>query len=133
MTLIHIDQNNLASVYFDEDNQIIIYKTESILANQNIDKIQSLLEQCMQLPDDQITIGEIVDLTNLRGNFKKIIDFLINTYYPVMHRRGMKKAAYVISNDLLSYSLVQDICDKNELVETKAFYDMFQAEKWVLS
>ena len=46
-------------------------------------------------------------------------------------KHGMKKAAYVISNDILALGLVQKICEDNMLFETKPFPSMSKALRWV--
>ena len=126
-----IDQNNLADAFYDERRKIIVFKTKNILANKNTDKIESLLKSVLEFSKEKNVIGEVVDLTNLRGNFNNVLGYLLQVYYPIMHENGMKRAAYVLSNDLLSLGLVQKICDDNKLVETKAFTNFQMAKKWV--
>lgn len=129
--MVVIDQNNLADAFYAEDLKIILFKTKNILANKNTDKIESLLKSALEFTTEHPVIGEIVDLTHLRGNFTNILKYLLNDYYPIMFDRGMKRAAYIISDDLIALGLVQRICEENKLVETRIFTDLKKAKKWV--
>lgn len=126
-----IDQNELATAHYDEEHCIIYFQTNSILANKNIDKIAGLLQSAIKIADKFPVIGEIVDVTNLRGNFNGIIENLTNVYYPQMKKRGMKKAAYIVSKDSLSLSLVEKIIVENRVLETKAFNNIDDAFQWI--
>jgi|GEM_PF-2554159 len=129
--MVVIDQNNLADALYEENLKIILFKTKNILANKNIDKIESLLKSALEFTTEHPVIGEIVDLTHLRGNFTNVLKYLLNDYYPIMFDRGMKRAAYIISDDLIALGLVQRICEENKLVETRIFTDLKKAKKWV--
>ena len=127
-----IEKNELATAFYDAVNKIIVFKTTSILANKNIDKIESLLKKALSMTKKNAVVGEIVDLTHLRGNFNNIIHFLTKEYYPRMAELGMKKAAYVLSNDYLSNTLVQKIMDQTQTVEVQSFGSLESAKKWVI-
>ncbi len=129
--MITFDDNELALAQYDEEHQIIIFKTNPVLANKNTNLIEELLTSALKIAEEKPVKGEIVDVSELRGNFTKIIHFLTKIYYPKMAQMGMKKAAYIVSNDFLSNSLVEKIALETKDVETMAFSNLPSALKWV--
>ena len=131
--MIVIQENDLAIASYDEDLGLILFETKNFLANKNTSLIQALLKSVIKFADENNVIGEIVDLTNLRGNFNPVIEYLVAAYYPEVAKRGMKRAAYVVSKDSLSRRLVKRIINDNNVMETMAFDDYEQAKKWVIN
>ena len=131
--MILFDNNDLATAEYDEGNEIIVFRTNSILANKNTNLIENLLVSALKIAEDKSIKGEIVDIRQLRGNFTKVIDYLSKTYYPRMHELGMKKAAYIVSTDHLGQNLVEKIATETTTVEVMAFTEFKDAEKWVTS
>lgn len=127
-----IYKNELGSSFYDKDKRILIYKTNNLFVNRKTDLIKDHLENTYNLTHDKSIVGEVVDLTEMRGNFKLIFEYLFNDYYPKMKLTGMNKAAYVVSDDMISKNLVEKICAKN-IIKTNSFQNIDQAIEWVTS
>lgn len=127
-----IFKNELGSSFYDNDKHILIYKTNNLFVNRKTDLIMNLLKNTLNLTHDKSIVGEVVDLTEMRGNFKLIFEYLFNDYYSKMKLTGMNKSAYVVSDDMISKNLVEKICAKN-IIKTNSFQNIDQAIKWVTS
>ena len=68
----------------------------------------------------------------MRGNFRLVLDYLVNDYYPKMKLTGMYKVAYVVPDDIILKNLVEKICAQNK-IKTKSFQNINQAIEWVTS
>lgn len=127
-----IYENDLGSAFYDREKCIIIYKANKVFVNNKNELIKILLENVIKLVQDKPIKGEIVDLSGLRGNFKNIIEYLTEDYYPKMKMKGLIKCAYIVSDDLISNNLVEKVRNQNK-TETKTFKNIDQAIKWVIS
>ncbi len=125
-----IFENEIGTSYYDEERCILIYKSKKIIVNHKTELIKILLENTYNLVQNKIVIGEVVDLIGMRGNYKLILEYLIYHYYPKMKDSGMKKAAYIVPDDLISKNLAQKICAQNR-IPTKTFQHMDQAIDWL--
>ena len=128
----HIFSNDVGDSFYDEDKHILIYRSKKIIINRKTDLISNLLENTLSLTLDKSIVGEVVDLSGLRGNFMMVLDYLAKDYYTKFKQRGMIKAAYIVSDDIISKNLVGKLCDNN-IIETKSFRNMDQAVEWVAS
>ncbi len=127
-----IFKNDIGSSFYDNDKHILIYKSNKLFVNRKTDLIKNLLENTRILMHNKSIVGEVVDLTGMRGNFKSILEYLLNDYYPKMKQLGMNKAAYVVPDDLISNNLVEKICAQNK-TETRTFQNIDHAIEWVTS
>lgn len=127
-----IYKNDLGSSFYDKDKCLLIYKANTLFINRKTDSIINLLENTFNLTRDKSMVGEVVDLTEMRGNFRLVLDYLVNEYYPKMKLSGMYKVAYVVPDDIILKNLVEKICAQNK-IKTKSFQNMNQAIAWVTS
>ena len=127
-----IFKNEAGTSFYDKENSILVYKSNKIIINHKTELIKTLLENTLKLIDAKLVIGEIVDLTGMRGNFKIVLEYLVNDYYPKMKRLGMKRVAYLVSDDLISRNLAQKICFQNH-IPTNSFQQLEKAIAWVTS
>lgn len=127
-----IFKNELGSSFYDNDKHILIYESNKLFINRKTDLIKNLLENTHSLMHNKSIVGEVVDLTRMQGNFKLILEYLVNDYYPKMKQLGMNKAAYVVPDDLISINLADKICTQNK-TETRSFQNIDQAIEWVTS
>ncbi len=77
--------------------------------------------------------GSIADVSKLYGSFIKIMDFMVEEYYPAAIKSGIRCAAYVVSKDLmnenLGLKLKQEASKFN--INAAVFTSLEKAEKWV--
>ena len=107
-----IFKNEVGASFYDKEKSILFYQSNKIIINHKTELIKTLLENTINLAHEKSLVGEIVDLTGMRGNFKIILEYLVNDYYPKMKRYGMKKVAYLVSDDLISRNLAQRFVSK---------------------
>ncbi len=125
-------KNEIGSSFYDNDKRILIYESNKLFINRKTDLIKNLLENTYSLIHNKSIVGEVVDLSGMRGNFKLILEYLVKDYYPKMKQVGLQKAAYVVQDDLISINLADKICAQNQ-TETRTFLNMDQAIEWVTS
>lgn len=127
-----IFSNEVRSSFLSKDQQILIYESNHLIINRKTDLIKDLLINTSELIQDHIIIGELVNITDLGGNFRSIMDFLVKIYYPKMQCFGMKKAAYILKKDLIIENLMDKLCKSNR-VKTNSFYSEHEAISWPTS
>lgn len=127
-----IFKNEVGASFYDKEKSILFYQSNKIIINHKTELIKTLLENTINLAHEKSLVGEIVDLTGMRGNFKIILEYLVNDYYPKMKRLGMKKVAYLVFDDLISRNLAQKICFQNH-IPTNSFQHLEKAIAWVTS
>lgn len=125
-------QNEIGTSYYDPDLKIIVYKSNKLFVNFKTDLIKDLLGHTADFLHEKYVAGEIVDISDMRGNFRKVIAYLVDEYYPEMYQNGMGKCAYVIPNDIIIDKLVDVLIDKNK-TKTRSFHQYEKAKAWVSS
>lgn len=125
-------QNELGSSYYDPVQKILVYKSNRLYANNKTELIKDLLDHTADFIHQKYVAGEIFDISELRGNFRRILNYLLEEYYPEMKSRGMKKSAYVIPNDIIIDNLVEVLTNKNK-TRTRSFREYDKAKSWVTS
>ena len=127
-----IYRNELGASYYDPQHKILVYKSNRLFANNKTELIKDLLDHTADFMHEKHVLGEIVDLSEMRGNFRRILNYLVEEYYPEMKTHGMKKSAYIISNDVIINSLVEILTNRNK-TKTRAFREYEKAKTWLTS
>ena len=127
-----IYRNELGASYYDPSVKILVYRSNRLFANNRTELIKDLLDHTAKFMHEKYVSGEIFDLSELRGNFRRILNYLVEEYYPEMKTIGMEKSAYIISNDIIINNLVEILTDINK-TKTRAFTEYEKAKTWLTS
>ena len=125
-----ITENKLASTsYYETEKMLIsVYK-----GRVNINLALEHLANVVEFYTKNTVYGSVADLSQLHGSFAKVIDYLVESYYPSAVKSGLKIQAYVVSEDLiienLGFKLDKLASEFN--IKSAVFNSRKQAETWV--
>ncbi|MCB0496251.1 MAG: hypothetical protein KDC79_08945 [Cyclobacteriaceae bacterium] len=77
--------------------------------------------------------GAIIDLRELFGSFVKVMDYLLETFYPIAQKSGIKAQALVVTDDLIMKSLsgkLQNLASEFNIT-ARVFNSREEAEEWM--
>lgn len=79
--------------------------------------------------------GAIIDLRGLYGSFVKMMDYLVDTFYPIAQKSGMKAQAFIIRDDLIIKNLADKLKQLTPTFNIKAriFSTPQEAKVWIES
>lgn len=79
--------------------------------------------------------GAIIDLRGLYGSFLKVMEYLVDTFYPIAQKSGMRAQAFVITDDLIIKSMADKLKQVTPTFNIKAsvFSTPQEAKVWIES
>lgn len=125
-----IAQNKLATTtFFDEKKKLVsLYK-----GRVNIDLALEHLANVVEFYHSNSVNGSVADLHKLVGSYAKVMDYLVESYYPAAVKSGLKIQAYVVSQDLINENLgfrLDGLAAKFGILSS-VFTSRKEAETWV--
>lgn len=125
-----IAQNKLATTTFNPDTKLLIsvYK-----GRVNIEWALEHLAKVVEFYNSNLVNGSVADLHQLLGSYAKVLDYLVESYYPAAVKSGLKIQAYVVSQDLINENLgvkLDGLASKFE-IKSAVFNNRQQGEAWV--
>ncbi len=129
-TLIY--SNKIAEIRYDTKSKIIYADYHGIV---EYNLAENAIKSINQVAINNGIVGVIADVSNLRGSFYRIMDYMKNDGFPLLIKYGLRVHAQVISEDIIIHNLSNRVKDfSKELgIESKIFTDANKAEKWVKS
>lgn len=125
-----IAQNQLATTTFDLNTKLLIsvYK-----GRVNIDWALEHLAKVVEFYSSNSVNASVADLHQLLGSYAKVLDYLVESYYPAAVKSGLKIQAYVVSQDLINENLgvrLDGLASKFG-IKSAVFNNRQQGEAWV--
>ncbi len=122
--------DKISTIEYDEESQNITYLGRGF-ANKDlfIDQLKAVIE----FSKTSKVTSTIADLRRLQGSFKNIFDYLHNEYYPALKSQGLKCKAFIISEDIISTYLTNELVkDLNKRgIDAAIFSTTKAAGQWV--
>lgn len=125
-----IVQNKLATTtFYEEEKKLVsVYKGRVI-----IDLALEHLANVVDFYRTNSVNGSVADLHKLLGSYAKVMDYLVESYYPAAVKSGLKIQAYVVSEDLINENLglrLDGLAAKFG-IKSSVFTNRKEAEDWV--
>ena len=126
--MMKIHENGFGSSWYDEQT-LILHETYTGLINVKlaIDATTKNLEFCQ----NNTIKGDLIDLSQMKGTFTAINDYLEKEYFPFFIGKGCVAIAIVYSDDVFTQFAVDDILRRTGSAEMKVFDDMENATHWI--
>ena len=121
-------QNAIGYTYYDEEKQVIRYKLSGLVKSSLIIEHLKAVEEFSK--KNQV-LAAIADITALRGTYKKTFDYFKNHYYPVMGKQGQICSAILVSEDIITHFLSNEMKVLSTEVIIRNFINEDEAEKWI--
>lgn len=77
--------------------------------------------------------GAVIDLRGLYGSFVKVMEYLVDTFYPIAKKSGMKAQAFVITDDIIIKTMAEKLKDVTPKfnIEARVFSTPKEARSWI--
>lgn len=125
-----IYKDKISTIEYDEQSQNITYLEHGFAKKELlIDQLRAVIEFSKK---NHIT-SAIADFRKLQGSFKNIFEYLNIEYYPALKSQGLKCKAFVISEDIISTYLTNELVKdlKKQGIDAAIFSTTSSAGNWV--
>ncbi len=127
-----IYKDKISTIEYDPESQNITYNErgfakKELLINQ--------LKAVMEFSKENRIASSIADYRRLQGSFKNVFEYLNTEYYPALKSQGMKCKAFIISEDIISTYLTNELVKdlKKQGIDAAIFSNTASAGNWVSS
>ncbi len=127
--MILIKENSAGKAEYDEENGIIYSRYKGIV---DINKSIEILEAQLTFVSDKTIKALHTDLSELKGTFTLLNNWLQEKFFPIMVQKKLICAAIIYSSDIFSQFAINDMIKRVGSTEIQTFGDYKKAEEWVL-
>jgi len=125
-----IYRDKISTIEYDVNSQNITY------IERGFAKKELLIQQLKAVMDFSKTnhvASTIADYRRLQGSFKNIFDYLNTEYYPALKSQGLKCKAFIISEDIISTYLTNELVKdlRKQGINAAIFSNTASAGNWV--
>ncbi|MCF6351673.1 MAG: hypothetical protein L3J06_01545 [Cyclobacteriaceae bacterium] len=125
-----IFSNKMADIYLNASNKKMIVIYHGLV---DYDLFLEIIKSINQVATETGICGALVDISELRGSFHRLLDYMEETGFPLLVEQGLKFQAQIISDDLM----MQNLSKKIEKLLTslgvnlKTFTNRAEGEEWL--
>jgi len=123
-------QDKISTIEYDVENKNITYIEHGFARKELlIAQLKAVIEFSKTTPVQSV----IADYRKLHGSFKNIFTYLQEEYYPALKSQGLKCEAFIISEDIISTYLTNELVkDLNKRgMNAAIFSNTKSAGEWV--
>lgn len=125
-----IYRDKISRIEYNKESQNITYYEHGFA------KKELLIEQLkvvMEFSKTSSVYSVITDFRKLQGSFKNIFSYLNEEYYPALKSQGLKCKAFIVSEDIISNHLTNELVKnlKNKGIHAAIFSTTKAAAQWV--
>ncbi len=125
-----IYKDKISTIEYDVDSENITYNEHGFA------KKELLIEQLktvMEFSKTNHIASSIADFRRLQGSFKNVFEYLNTEYYPALKSQGMKCKAFIISEDIISTYLTNELVKdlRKQGIDAAIFSNTASAGSWV--
>ena len=125
-----IYKDKISTIEYDPESQNITYNErgfakKELLINQ--------LKAVIEFSKENRIASSIADYRRLQGSFKNVFEYLNTEYYPALKSQGMKCKAFIISEDIISTYLTNELVKdlRKQGIDAAIFSNTASAGSWV--
>lgn len=125
-----IYKDKISTIEYDEKSQNITYLEHGFAKKELL--IQQLRTVIEFSKTNHVT-SAIADFRKLQGSFKNVFEYLNTEYYPALKSQGLKCKAFVISEDIISTYLTNELVKdlKKQGIDAAIFSNTSSAGNWI--
>lgn len=125
-----IYQDRISTIEYDPKSHNITYIEHGFAKKELLIK---QLQTVMEFSKTNKVSSTIADFRRLQGSFKNIFDYLNNHYYPALKSQGLKCKAFIVSEDIISNYLTNELVEnlKKFGINAAIFSNTKKAGEWV--
>ena len=122
--------DKISTIEYDKNSRNVTY-VEHGLANKEllIQQFKAVVAFSKTTP----VTSAIIDFRKLHGSFKNIFEYLNQEYYPAIKSQGLKCKAFIISEDIISNYLTNELVEdlQKQGIEAATFSTTQAAGEWI--
>ncbi len=125
-----IFSNKMADLYFNASTKKMVVIYHGLV---DYDLLLEIIDSVNQIATETGIYGTLVDISELRGSFHRLLGYMEETGFPLLVEQGLKFQAQIISDDLM----MQNLSKKIEKLLTslgvnlKTFTNRAEGEEWL--
>ncbi len=125
-----IYKDKISTIEYDEKSKNITYNERGFAKKE---LLIGQLKAVMEFSKTNHVASTIADFRRLQGSFKNIFEYLNTEYYPALKSQGIKCKAFIISKDIISTYLTNELVkDLNKQgIDAAIFSNTASAGTWV--
>lgn len=125
-----IYKDKISTIEYDAESQNITYLEHGFAKKELlIDQLRAVMKFSKTAP----VTSTIADYRKLQGSFKNIFEYLNQEYYPALKSQGLKCKAFIISEDIISNYLTNELVKdlKKQGIDAAIFSNRKSAGNWI--
>ncbi len=122
--------DKISTIEYDKESQNITYVEHGFAKKELlIDQLRVVIEFSKTNPITSV----IADFRKLQGSFKNVFSYLKEEYYPALKSQGLKSKAFIVSEDIISNHLTNELVKdlKKRGINAAIFSTTKAAGQWV--
>ncbi len=125
-----IAENDFAVSTFDENSRIV---RSTFKGRVKLDLAYEHMDELGEFYLNNKINGSIVNISKVYGSYAKILEYLKVNFLPKTKTSGIKRKAYVVSDDIIVAHLSAKLVNGDEYnhIKSKVFFYLKEAEEWV--
>ncbi len=125
-----IYKDKISTIEYDKKSKNITYNERGFAKKE---LLIAQLKAVMEFSKTNRVISTIADFRRLQGSFKNIFEYLNTEYYPALKSQGIKCKAFIISEDIISTYLTNELVKdlKKQGIDAAIFSNTASAGTWV--
>lgn len=125
-----IFSNKMEDIYYLPESKVLKVFYKGLVSYKSF---EGVIKTINDLSEDKGIYGTLVDVSNLRGSFHRLLGYMEETGFPLLTDNGLFVQAHIISDDLLMENLSVKVGEimKSLGVKFKIFYDRDEGYTWL--
>jgi hypothetical protein len=123
-----IYENSFGKAFYEKENKIV-HESYSGVVNPGL--AMEVIQSVKAFSENNTVLGDIINLTDVRGTFTGINEYLSKEFFPILIKRGCVAFAMVLSNDIFTEFAANSLVKKLGAAEVQLFNNLNEGEKWV--
>ena len=125
-----IYKDKISTIEYDPESRNITYNERGFAKKELL--IQQL-KAVIEFSKKNHVASSIADFRRLQGSFKNVFEYLNTEYYPALKSQGMKCKAFIISEDIISTYLTNELVKdlRKQGINAAIFSNTASAGEWV--
>lgn len=123
-----IKENSFAKAEYDAEKGILYSKYSGQVDSK---KALEVLEAQVAFSENNKVKAIRADLSELKGTYTMINDWLEANFFPVLIERGLKCHAFIVSSDIFSNFATKNLMKRIGTVKIVTFKSLDEADDWI--
>lgn len=123
-----IFENEFGKAFYDKESKIV---HESYSGVVNPELAMEVIQAVKKFSETHRVIGDIINLTEVRGTFTGLNEYLSKEFFPVLIERGCVAFAMILSTDVFTEFAANSLVSKLGAAELQLFNSLQEGNDWV--